>query len=279
MNGDSLVYTLVTRLILPVAFPDTFCRSIPNQPARDSLSNIINGQPDLRISKDGLLTATPRTQGLFVFAVRIDEYRDGEKIGQSRRDFQMLVVDACPKADPPQLVGKKLTDAAFTFSENMTVSFSNMVADADRCIQVRVSDPDASKIEDNFSEKISIRAVALNFKKKISEILPAVTTATLLNGSTKDFTICFPQCPFIEGGPYQIGIIAFDDACSLPLSDTLKITVNIEPPTNTNPYFVDPIQELSIVQLNEGDFFEKEFEVRDDDGDERIMAVTTDGFY
>ncbi len=281
-DGDSLVYTLVTPLntTSAVALPTPSAGPFPPVQWRAgySLLNIINGQPDLRISKDGLLTATPRTQGLFVFAVRIDEYRGGEKIGQSRRDFQMLVVDACPKAEPPQLVGKKLTDAAFTFSENMTVSFSSTVADADRCIQVRVSDPDASKIEDNFSEKISIRAVALNFKKNISEILPAVTTTTLLNGSTKDFTICFPQCPFIEGGPYQIGIIAFDDACSLPLSDTLKITVNIEPPTNTNPYFVDPIQELSIVQLNEGDFFEKEFEVRDDDGDELIMAVTTDGF-
>ena len=281
-DDDSLVYTLVTPLntTAAVALPAPSAGPFPEVQWRlgYGLNKIINGQPDLKISKDGLLTATPTTQGLFVFAVKIDEFRDGEKIGESRRDFQMLVVDACPKAEPPKIVGKKLIEAAYTYNDNMSVSFSNTVTDTDRCIQVQVSDPDASKIEANFSENISIRVVALNFKKNINEILPAVTSATLLNGSTKDFTICFPQCPFIEGGPYQIGIIAFDDACSLPLSDTLKIAVNIEPPANSNPYFVDPIQELSIVQLNEGDFFEKEFEVRDDDGDELIMAVTTDGF-
>jgi hypothetical protein len=98
--------------------------------------------------------------------VKIDEYRDGEKIGESRRDFQMLVVDACPKAEPPKIVGKKTTDASFIYSDNMNVSFDGNVADADRCIQVRVSDPDASKIEDNFSEKISLRVIGLNFQKE-----------------------------------------------------------------------------------------------------------------
>ncbi len=281
-DDDSLVYSLVTPLnttsavALPVPSPGPFPEVIwkPGY----GLSNIINGQPDLRISKEGLLTATPRTQGLFVFAVQIDEYRDGEKIGESRRDFQMLVVDACPQAEPPQILGKKMADSDFIFDENMTVSFSNSVADGDRCIQVRISDPDSGKPEDNFAEKISIRAVPLNFKKNVSEILPQVTSTVLFNSSTKDFTICFPQCPFIEGGPYQIGIIAFDDACSLPLTDTLKIAVNIEPPVNSNPYFVDPVQPLSIVQLDEGGFYEKDFEIRDDDGNELIVAITTDGF-
>ncbi len=281
-DGDSLAYSLVTPLntTAAVAFPTPSAGPYPEviwKPSY-SLSNIINGKPDLKISKDGLLTATPRTQGLFVFAVKIDEYRDGEKIGESRRDFQMLVVDACPKAEPPQITGKKLTDTDFTYNNTMSVSFSNNVLNADRCIQVRVSDPDASKIEDNFSEKISIRAVSLNFKKNVKEILPQVTSTTLLNGSTQDFTICFPACPYIEGGPYQIGIIAFDDACSLPLSDTLKIEVNIQPPVNNKPYFVKPIDPITLVTLNEGGFYESDFEIRDDDNDEIIVSITNNGF-
>ncbi|MEY4929814.1 MAG: hypothetical protein RI909_538, partial [Bacteroidota bacterium] len=280
-DGDSLVYTLVTPLnttsavALPAPSPGPYPEVIwkPGY----SLSNIINGSPDLKISKEGLLTATPRTQGLFVFAVRIDEYRDGERIGLSRRDFQMLVVDACPQAEPPQITGKKLTDGAFTYNNTMSVSFANGISDGDRCIQVRVSDPDASKIEDNFSEKISIRAVSLNFKKNVREVLPQVTSATLLNGSTKDFTICFPACPFIQG-PYQIGIIAFDDACSLPLSDTLKIEVNIQPPVNTDPYFVKPTDLITAVTLTEGGFYESDFEIRDDDNDEILVTITNNGF-
>ncbi|MCW5909605.1 MAG: gliding motility-associated C-terminal domain-containing protein [Cyclobacteriaceae bacterium] len=280
-DGDSLVYSLTTPLNTTTAdaLPPASAGPYPNIIWRPgySLSNIINGEPDLHISKEGLLTATPRNQGLFVFAVKIDEYRDGEKIGESRRDFQMLVVDACPQAEPPEITGKKLTDAAFTFSSTMAVSFSNTITDADRCIDVRVSDPDASKISDNFTERVSIRVVPLNFRKDISSILPATTTTVLTNGSTYDFRICFPQCPFIDG-PYQVGIIAFDDACSLPLTDTLKVTVNTQPPTNTVPYFVKPALPVTQVTLLEGEVFEAEFEVRDDDGDELIPFITTDGF-
>lgn len=287
-DKDSLVYTLVTPLntTSQVALPSPSPGPYPSVIWRPGygLSKIINGSPDLKISRDGLLTATPINQGLFVFAVKIDEYRAGEKIGESRRDFQMLVVDACPQAEPPQITGKKLTEAAFTYSKSMSISFANTVANEDRCIQVRVSDPDASKPSDNFSEKISIRAVSLNFKKNISEILPAVTTTTLVNGSAKDFTICFPQCPFIEGGPYQIGIIAFDDACSLPLTDTLKVTVNVQPPVNTNPYYVNPVDHVTPVVVNEtvilqeGGFYEQAFEIRDDDANEIIVSIVTNGF-
>ena len=281
-DGDSLVYTLVTPLntTAAVALPMPSPGPYPEVVWRPgyNLSNIIGGKPDLKISNEGLLTATPRTQGLFVFAVKIDEYRAGEKIGESRRDFQMLVVDACPQAEPPQITGKKLTDASFIYNNTMSVSFGNGVADADRCIQVRVSDPDASKLSDNFSEKISIRAVSLNFKKNVKEILPQITSTTLLNGSTQDFTICFPACPYIEGGPYQIGIIAFDDACSLPLSDTLKIEVNIQPPANTKPYFVKPINPITSVTLTEGGFYESDFEIRDDENDELIVTITNNGF-
>ncbi|HRG10253.1 MAG TPA: gliding motility-associated C-terminal domain-containing protein [Cyclobacteriaceae bacterium] len=280
-DGDSLVYSLTTPLNTSTADALPPVSAGPYLPViwrpGYSLNNIINGQPDLRISREGLLIATPRTQGLFVFAVKIDEFRAGQKIGESRRDFQMLVVDACPQAEPPAITGKKLTDAAFTFSDNMSVSFSNVVTDANRCIDVRISDPDASKISDNFSERVSIRVVPLNFRKDINSILPATTTTVLTNGSTHDFRICFPQCPFING-PYQIGVIAFDDACSLPLTDTLKVIVNTQPPTNTAPYFVKPTQPITQVTLLEGGVYEAEFEVRDNDGDELIPFITTDGF-
>jgi len=282
-DGDSLVYSLVTPLntTAAIALPPPSPGPYPEIIWRPSysLSNIINGKPDLRISKDGLLTATPTTQGLFVFAVKIDQYRNSKKIGESRRDFQMLVVDACPQAEPPQITGKKLTDASFTYDNKMSLSFANNVPDGDRCIQVRVSDPDASKLENNFTEKVSIRAVSLNFKRNVNEILPTINSATLTKDiSTQDFTICFPQCPYFEGGPYQIGIIAYDDACSLPLSDTLKIEVTVQPPANAEPYFVKPIDLVTSVTLNEGGFYESDFEIRDDDNDELIVSITNDGF-
>ncbi len=62
------------------------------------------------------------------------------------------------------------------------------------------------------------------------------TEAILTHGNTANFTICFSDCPFIIGDAI-IGVIAMDDACSLPLMDTLKVTVRIPPPSEFQALF------------------------------------------
>ena len=280
-DNDSLVYTLVEPLntFSSVSFPDQ--ASGPYPPVRwkpgYSLSHIIKGSPDLSITPDGRLSATPGFQGLFVFAVKVEQYRDGQNIGESRRDFQMLVVDGCQPALPPQIVGKKLNDITFGSGNTMAVTFDNTVADGDRCIQVRVSDPDSQSALNSFKENISIRVFPINFPRKtnISGILPAVTTGMLDHGSSMDFTICFPQCPFIDG-PYQIGIVAYDDACALPLTDTLKVAVTVQVPVNAAPHFITPNQITATI--NEGDSATWTFEARDADMDSLYVMLVTDGF-
>lgn len=277
-DGDSLAYSIVTPLSTHTidAFPPLRPAPYPLVAWRNpfSFANILGGNPDLKISTDGFLTATPSQQGLFVFAVKCEEYRDGQKIGEVRRDFQMLVVDVCPRAEPPRILGKKLTESTFSYDDIMQVTFSNTVTDAERCIEVQVSDADASNQDDNFQENITIKAIPIGFKKNVKGILPAVTSATLINGSVKSFRICFDECPYVEG-PFQVGIVAFDDACSQPLSDTLKITVNIIPPPNANPYFTTP----DVVEvLNEGQQRIWPIAGLDDDGDALIVGVIADGF-
>jgi hypothetical protein len=282
-DGDSLVYSIVTPLNTKTAdalpLPDFRPRPRPyplvTYRPPFSETNIMAGMPDLKISADGFLTVTPTVVGLFVFAVRCEEYRDGVKIGELRRDFQMLVDDGCHPADPPEVKGKRLTDGTFGYDNTMDVTFSNDVSDNDRCIQVEVSDLDALREEDNFTENVTIKAIPLGFKKDVSGILPAVTSATLSNGSTSVFDICFDRCPFIEAGPFQVGIVAYDDACSLPLSDTLKITVNIEPPANGDAYFTT----ADVTDyLFEGDKKEWSIEALDPDADPLVVGVITDGF-
>ncbi len=279
-DGDSLVYSLAAPLNTksgeaiplggprPRPYPDVIWRSPFN------FNNILNGDPDLKVNQDGFITVTPKTQGLFVFAVKCEEYRDGVKIGEVRRDFQMLVVDRCPQAEPPQILGKKLSDASFSYDNNMSISFANTVTDEERCIQVQVSDPDASKMDDNFQEKVNIKVIPIGFKKDVSGILPDITSSVLINGDTKVFDICFPECPYLSG-PFQVGIVAYDDACSLPLYDTLKVTVNIQPPPNNAPYFTTP--DVTAV-LNEGETQTWSIQAKDDDGDPLVLGIVPIGF-
>jgi hypothetical protein len=284
-DGDSLAYTLVTPLNThnANASPGVFPRPYPviTWQSNFGLNRIVNGSPaspdfpDLHISPDGYLRVTPRSIGVFVFAVKVEEFRNEEKIGESRRDFQMLVTD-CRVSEAPTIVGKRLTETAFGTSESMSVSFSNTVSDENRCIIVRVTDPDAAREADNFTEFIRLKAVGLNFSKKdIPEILPAESVTLLHNDDAREFRICFPKCPFFEGGAAQIGIIAFDDACALPLSDTLKVTVTIEPPDNEPVSFTSG--DVASI-LNEGDKVSWPFEAHDPDGDEIIYSAKTNGF-
>jgi len=282
-DNDSIAYSLTTPLNVNQLLPNGVSPASPAPYALVtwrppySLTNIIGGSPDLRISSNGLLTCTPVNQGLFVFAVKAEEFRNGAKIGETRRDFQMLVIPGCEPDQPPQIVGKKLTDSTFNFVNNMFVSFADTVKDGTRCIIVQVSDPDSKDPTHNYTQNISIRAIALNFKKTDlgNIILPSVTSATLTNGSTKEFTICFPQCPFINA-PYQIGIIAADDACSLPMTDTLKVTVTVQPPPNSNANFLPP--KITSAQLNEGGSGTWPFAAKDGDGDNLVLSVIPDGF-
>ncbi|MEJ7644973.1 MAG: gliding motility-associated C-terminal domain-containing protein [Chryseolinea sp.] len=277
-DGDSLAYSLTTPLSTHSvdAFPPLLPAPYPLVQWRDpfDITNIVAGAPDLKISPAGFLTATPTHQGLYVFAVKCEEYRNGEKIGEVRRDFQMLVVDVCPRAEPPQIMGKSLEDPDFGFDEKMSVTFSSAATDEQRCVEVEVSDSDASKEDDAFTENVLIRAIPIGFKKDVSDILPEFTTATLVNGSKKTFKVCFEKCPLLNG-PFQIGIVAYDDACSLPLSDTLIVTVNITPPPNSPAQFAT----ADITEtLEEGQVKTWPIIGNDTDGDRLIVGVTLDGF-
>ncbi|MCI0751217.1 MAG: gliding motility-associated C-terminal domain-containing protein, partial [Flammeovirgaceae bacterium] len=282
-DGDSLAYSIVEPLSTkdPVAIPANGPGAWPFPTViwkpGFSLDNILNGDPDLEVSADGLLTVSPTTPGLYVFAVKVDEFRKGVKIGEVRRDFQMLVVDNCPVPDPPLILGKKSNEASFTHKDYMSVSFTNSVADEERCIQVRITDTDALKETENFQERVRIKAIPLNFRADVSDVLPEITSALLTpDNSSVIFNICFPECPFIQGAPYQVGIVAYDDACALPLFDTLRISVDIQPPPNQVPYFVN--QTFIDVLVNEGDLIDWDIIARDDDGDTLTIGLVNDGF-
>lgn len=62
-----------------------------------SEQNPMGGDPQITIDpQTGLITGRPKIQGQFVITVVVDEWRDGEKIGEINRDFQFNVA----KCDP-----------------------------------------------------------------------------------------------------------------------------------------------------------------------------------
>jgi len=97
-DGDSLVYSLCTPLsggsqARPQPVPTNnppYDHVIWNDPAYN-LDNLLGGDPLTIDSRTGRLTAVPGVMGQFVIGVCVSEYRNGEKISETRRDFQYNV--------------------------------------------------------------------------------------------------------------------------------------------------------------------------------------------
>ncbi|WP_246859530.1 gliding motility-associated C-terminal domain-containing protein [Spirosoma sp. KCTC 42546] len=133
-DGDQLRYSLVTPLngyttrLAPGYTDETPRNSYPtiNWGPGYSLANIIPGSPPLSIDQNtGKLSVKASAQGLYLFTVQCEEFRNGERIGVVRRDFQLPVVDCSKNTPPPAVVmtsGKVATDLSWCGSQPLVLS-------------------------------------------------------------------------------------------------------------------------------------------------------------
>mgnify|MGYP001171942217 FL=1 len=239
-DGDSIVYSLAAPLddkqennsnivALPPSTP-------PPHPIVDfapgyDLATMIPGDPSLSISNEGFITVTPSEVGLYVFSVKAEEYRNGIKIGESRRDFQMLVVDGCNPPDPPEALVKIPGQLDF-YKEDDTIIY---VASQPKCFDLFVTD--------DLGTNVSLTAEGVNFGKggstDLDDIFSFSEGSINSSGDTLKVQVCISDCPYVQNEPFLIDLIAADDACPLPQRDTVRVTIIVEPPTNKDPYFLN----------------------------------------
>ena len=267
-DGDSLVYSLATPLNSSafIAFP------IPQpKPHLDvsflpgfSESNMVGGSRPLRISNQGLLTVTPDQTGLFVFSVRVEEFRDGEKIGEARRDFQMLVVDGCEPPDPPEVDIAIPGNPGFNAETDV---LTYVASDIDKCFDFIVSNVTAG-------ETISLRAIGVNFDENLNEIFTINQIPVGDGESELQVEVCIPDCPPIRDAPFILDLIAADNACPLPQLDTLRLTIEVEPPPNEIPV---SSPDFSVILAENSPPFLQVVSATDADGDDLEMSLFIEG--
>lgn len=245
LDGDSLVYKLTT------PFNSSALQALPIPQPRPhppviwqngiSLANVIPGSPALRVSEKGFITVKPESVGLYVFSVLCEEYRNGQKIGEVIRDFQMLVVDGCNPPPPPDL---KVRPTGYIGYQSQIYDTLRFEAGANRCFDVQVTDPVGGK-------NIRMRAVGVNFDGEVEGVFSVEQGYIDTPGEVLNIEICLPECPFVSDGPYFIDLIAADDACPLPQMDTVRLAVIVEPPPNRPPSYINA-QKTVIQTLDEG---------------------------
>ena len=277
-DGDSLAYDLVTPLNghsdsdLPkpaAALPAPY--SLIDWRLGLGANNQIPGNPSLRIdSQTGRLTVRPANIGLFVFGVRCSEYRDGEKIGEARRDFQMQVLNCAINQKPSIVLQPSPTSPVPYRPGRDTLHF---FPGSNRCVQLRFTDPDpGSRLA------LSIRAV--NF----SGLMPnftSVTSGTVRGPGMADTltaTLCFPECLDSKGNVFLLDVMVGDDGCSLPRRDTVRVAFTAVPPPNSPPVISTTAGPVLPLRVRVGDLVTFDVIGTDPDRDALTLEMTGRGF-
>ncbi|MCE6992198.1 gliding motility-associated C-terminal domain-containing protein [Dyadobacter sp. CY323] len=230
-DGDSLAYRIITPM---QGYSDRVNPSIPGRGSSNyprltwingiSVANVIPGPQPLTVNAtNGMLSVTAGSVGLYVFAVQVDEYRNGVKIGSLTRDFQLKVVD-CPKMDPPKLLFKPKGKTTY-YTQNEIITLKK---DDPNCFEVIVTDPSINQL-------VKVNGKAVNNTKDYFSLLPAEFRTTVVN-DTMRFEVCLDEC-FVtyDNRPIVLQLVAEDESCPIPLTDTLNIYIRREGTGNNAP--------------------------------------------
>ncbi|MDB5267169.1 MAG: hypothetical protein JWP58_209 [Hymenobacter sp.] len=289
-DKDSLVYELVTPLNghsssnqpKPAsAAPGPYATitwqqpapALPGQPALPPLGtlNQIPGTPTLQINRfTGRLTVRPSDLGLFVFGVSCSEYRKGEKIGESRRDFQLMVLN-CPTNTKPSMVLLPATASNAPYRPGRDTL--RLVPGGNHCVRLRFTDPDPNS-------RLTLSLSPVNF----SGLLPAFTTAT--SGAVRSpgqpdtltATLCFPDCINTHGKVFLLDVVVGDDGCSLPKRDTVRVAFTSVPPPNSPPTLTTTAGPSLPLHVRVGDLVTFNLTGADPDNDPIQLEMTGQGF-
>lgn len=240
-DGDSVVYSITS----PYGTPTSMPRPVPPSAApymevawRNGFGpgSYIAGMPDLSVTQEGAVSATPTLAGSFTFTVKFEEYRNDTKIGEVRRDFTIEVGD-CPEGDGSEVelaVSKTIDNTELT--EGQVIDFG---VDEEVCFIAEITDTFARVTE------LSLNVVSSDLSPGNQENIDIQRREGL-----SVFDVCLPDCFFIKRSNYTLNFIAFDVDCPIPSTDTLSITVN-KPQLSNQPVVFQNSQNQVIQSYDE----------------------------
>ena len=195
-NGDSLVYSLTNCLQssgASVTYGGGFSGTNP-------LTVPITLNP-----ATGEMTFTPNTPQVAVICVRVEEYRNGVKIGEIIRDMQFVVQNCSNQI--PTVTGINGSSSVF---DTLTCGGSSI------CFDIDASDINAGN----------------NLTMTFIGNIPGSTFTQTGSGQNIVGTFCWNPTP-ADVGTHVFSIVVEDDACPIPGQTSRAFTIVVQP--NPNP--------------------------------------------
>ncbi|MDX1903919.1 MAG: gliding motility-associated C-terminal domain-containing protein [Thermonemataceae bacterium] len=247
-DGDALVYSMVTPFNgvgtngAPAPTPPTTYPYPPSEITWSpgySATNAIPSGIGLPLTVDantGELSGNPNRAGLFVFSVKCEEYRAGIKIGEVRRDYQILVKN-CQELNPNPEIRLQLPDASI-YQENTLLDLD---ANETLCLNLQFFDTPGQSIRLKYLP-LNDNAVKLT-EGGYRPFRNAANTNTAISGVTVNSSgigvakFCWKECLYSFKGDevFEFGIIADDQGCPVKGIDTIFVKMKVRPKFNNPP--------------------------------------------
>ncbi len=271
-DGDALVYKLSTPMRGTTApgSPFTAFNPGPYSPViwanGYGLNNQINGSPNLTIHPaTGLIQVRPNLAGLFVFAITVEEYRNGVKIGEVRRDIQVKVIPCVVNQKP--VISLRQPGAARDYQPGDTL----LVTDAtDYCYQLRFSDPD-------IGQTLTLKVEPINFASP--PLLTPASGTIQQSGQVLSSRICWADCNVNSPNQlYKVRVIVTDNPCGQSSSDTLELSFLVIPKPNVRPQVITQNLAINEVTVLVGEPVNFKLLSSDADKDQITLKMSGNGF-
>ena len=256
------IYNSITVMPLPLPYPEVSWLS------GYSGSNQIHGNPALSIDpKSGKLTIVPNYKGLFIFAIRCQEFRNGVKIGEVRRDYQLLVL-SCPKNEPPT-INAFIEGQTNAYNEGELITIGS--ADTRR-IKVTFTDPDIYETLTLTAKPVNFSNSDFNFKGTTQGIVNTPNGKTSL-----EVFLYFDACFDSKGQTYLLDLIVNDNKCPTSNTDTIRLSIVAEPIPDTPPS-VSFTGNKKVYTVEAGDELQIEVIGNDPDNEKITLSARGIGF-
>ena len=285
-DGDSLAYDMVTPLNGHASSIDANPGQVRPAPysrvlwkTGRSTINQIPGAPALGIdAHTGRLTVRADSVGLYVFGARCSEYRRGVKIGETRRDYQLLVINCVANRTPSIQALLPGRTQPYRFGRDTL----RLLPGRDHCLRLRYTDPDPRSVLTVTTRRVNFLGDQPFFTSPFSGTVHATGQPDTLTA-----TLCFPACTDTHGRVYLLDVIVADNGCSLPRHDTLRVAFTAVQPPNAAPVLSSTLPPAplppadvapAVVSLHLGEHYAATLHGTDADRHVLTMTATGDGF-
>ncbi len=187
------------------------------------INNIMDGSPDLVTDEDtASIYIVPTQIGVYVISILCEEFRNGVKIGEIRRELQLEVLNCPPRFKP-------------VASTNLTVNRLNVRVGEQTCFDVTGTDG-------NINEVLRVRIDTTGLYGLFNSGEAILNPSDISGTQTVTTQFCWtPKCPIVDtsNGNF-IDFIIYDNSCPFTQDDTVRVYFNfIEVPNEAPTIFTN----------------------------------------